>query len=73
MKLINKFIFVILILSIYGCATNAYKAKNDVTLNPATNIGLAVITLNTSGVPKGFHYTITSENNDKRFIIPEYR
>lgn len=72
MKFVNKFILVILILSTYGCATNAYKAKNNVTLRPESNIGLAVVTLNTSGVPKGFHYRITSENNDKTFIIPEY-
>ena len=57
---------------ILGCSNNAYIAKNDIDINEINNNGIAVMSLNLEGVPKGFQYVIKSMNSDIIFRIPEY-
>ena len=70
---IIKTIFLTGLLSlIIGCSNNAYIAKTDIDINNINNNGIAVMSLNLEGTPKGFHYIIKSMNSGITFKIPEY-
>jgi len=72
----NNFIKIVSFTSIlllsYGCATNKYKAPNDVLLNEQSDYGLAILSINLLGTPKGFHYIVKSDDDSLTFMAPEY-
>jgi hypothetical protein len=57
---------------IIGCSNNAYIAKSDIDINNINNNGIAVMSLNLEGIPKGFHYIVKSLDSGINFKIPEY-
>ena len=57
----------------FGCATSKpYLAQNDVTLDPASDYGLVIMSVNLTAAPKGFKYLITSDNDEKSYRVPAY-
>jgi hypothetical protein len=55
-----------------GCSNNAYIAKSDIDINNINNNGIAVMSLNLEGTPKGFQYIVKSMDSGITFKIPEY-